>query len=99
MSMAPQDDLPYTSPARKLIRFFLKSRDQWKAKCQRAKATVKRLENRVRFLEKSKDNWKAKTKSLEAANARLKAQVEKLSAPQAAQAEGKKKSRNSPSHP
>ena len=97
--MATQDDLPYTSPPRKLIRFFLKSRDQWKAKCQGAKATVKRLENRVRFLEKSKDNWKAKTKSLEAENARLKAQVEKLSAPQEAQADEKKKSRNSPSQP
>jgi hypothetical protein len=49
------DDLPYTSPPRKLIRFFHKSRDQWKAKCQEAKVVVKRLENRVRFLEKSKD--------------------------------------------
>ena len=97
--MATQDDLPYTSPARKLIRFFLKSRDQWKAKCQSAKATVKRLENRVRFLEKSKDNWKAKTKALEAENARLKAQVEKLSAQQEAQAEVKKKPLNSQFHP
>ena len=97
--MATQDDLPYTSPARKLIRFFHKSRDQWKAKCQSAKATVKRLENRVRFLEKSKDNWKAKTKALEAENARLKAQVEKLSTFQEVQAGVKKKSLNSQSHP
>lgn len=73
--MATPDDLPYTSPARKLIRFFLNSRDQWKAKCQHAKATVKRLENRMRFLEKSKDEWKAKAQALEAENATLKAQV------------------------
>ncbi len=97
--MATQDDLPYTSPARKLIRFFLKSRDQWKAKCQSAKATVKRLENRVRFLEKSKDNWKARTKALEAENARLKSQVQELSAQQEAQAEIKKKSLNFQPHP
>ena len=69
--MAKQDDdLPYTSPPRKLIRFVLKSRDQWKAKCQSAKDGVKRLENRVRFLEKSKDKWKAKARDLEAENAR-----------------------------
>ena len=96
--MATQGDLPYTSPARKLIRFFHKSRDQWKAKCQSAKATVKRLENRVRFLERSKDNWKAKTKALEAENAHLKAQVEKLSAQQESQAEVKKKPINSQFH-
>ena len=63
--MAQENDLPYSSPPRKLLRFFLKSRDQWKAKCQRAKATVKRLENRVRFLEKSKDEWKTRARALE----------------------------------
>jgi len=35
----------YKSPQRKLVRFFEKSRDQWKAKCQTAKFTVKRLQN------------------------------------------------------
>ena len=74
--MAQENDLPYSSPPRKLLRFFLKSRDQWKAKCQRAKATVKRLENRVRFLEKSKDEWKSKARALEKENTRLKGQVQ-----------------------
>lgn len=74
--MASENDLPYTSPPRKLLRFFLKSRDQWKAKCQRAKATVKRLENRVRFLEKSKAQWKSKAQALERENAQLKKQVQ-----------------------
>jgi lipopolysaccharide export system protein LptC len=73
--MSEPSDLPYTSPPRKLIHFFRKSRDQWKAKSQRAKATVKRLENRVRFLEKSKEAWKARAQALEAENARLKAQA------------------------
>ena len=73
--MAEENDLPYSSPPRKLLRFFLKSRDQWKAKCQRAKATVKRLENRVRFLEKSKERWKSKAQALEKENAQLKAQA------------------------
>ena len=74
--MPQANDLPYSSPPRKLLRFFLKSRDQWKAKCQRAKATVKRLENRVRFLEKSKAQWKAKAQALEKENAHLKAQAQ-----------------------
>ena len=73
--MSMPNELPYISPPRKLLRFFLQSRDQWKAKCQRAKATVKRLENRVRFLEKSKDEWKARAQVLEAENAQLKAQA------------------------
>lgn len=87
--MPMPDELPYTSPPRKLIRFFLKSRDQWKAKYQAAKATIKRLENRGRFLEKSKDNWKAKAKALEAENAELKAQLQQRNDNQQAQVEKK----------
>ena len=74
--MTLPDDLPYTSPPRKLLRFFLKSRDQWKAKCQRAKARVKRLENRVRFLEKSKAEWKSRARALAKENAHLKAKAQ-----------------------
>ena len=88
--MTEQDDLPYTSPVRKLLRFFLKSRDQWKAKCQSAKATVKRLENRVRFLEKSKDEWKVRAKAFEAENAHLKKQVAQMNLQQEAEVIKKK---------
>lgn len=76
------EDLPYTSPPRKLIRFFRDSRDKWKTKYQRAKATIKRLENRERFLAKSKDEWKARAKALEAENAALKAQHQQQAEPQ-----------------
>lgn len=44
----------YKSPRRKLVRFFEKSRDQWKTKHHQAKADVKRLTNRIRYLEQSK---------------------------------------------
>ena len=44
----------YKSPRRKLVRFFEKSRDQWKTKHHQAKVDVKRLTNRIRFLEQSK---------------------------------------------
>ena len=76
--MSEETDPRYKSPKHKLIRFFEKSRDQWKAKCQTAKVTVKRLENRVRFLEKSKAHWKARAQALAAENARLKAGVMKI---------------------
>jgi hypothetical protein len=72
--MPEETDLPYKSPMRKLIRFFEKSRDQWKAKCQTAKATVKRLQNRVRYLEQSKAAWKQRAQQLECEVAQLRAQ-------------------------
>jgi len=64
----------YKSPPRKLVRFFEQSRDQWKAKHREAKATVKRLKNRVRFLEKSKAHWKSKAQALERELTQQKAQ-------------------------
>lgn len=64
----------YKSPPRKLLGFFEQSRDQWKAKHREAKATVKRLKNRVRFLEKSKAHWKSKAQELERELAQLQAQ-------------------------
>ena len=64
----------YKSPIRKLVRFFEKSRDQWKAKCLEAKATAKGLKHRIRYLEQSKMEWKTKAKELEKELARMKAQ-------------------------
>jgi len=55
----------YKSPQRKLVKFFEKSRNQWKGKCQEAKSRVKKLNNRIRFLEKSKDQWKRRVKEVE----------------------------------
>ena len=65
MKSATKDKV-YKSPVRKLARFFEKSRDQWKAKCREAKATIKYLKNRVRFLEESRDRWKSRAQELEA---------------------------------
>ena len=64
MKSATKDKV-YKSPVRKLAQFFEKSRDQWKAKCREAKATIKYLKNRVRFLEDSRDRWKSRTQELE----------------------------------
>ncbi len=64
----------YKSPKRKLVKFFEKSRDQWKLKCTDAKAMVKKQRNRIRFLEASKEKWKSKAIELEKELARMKAE-------------------------
>ena len=63
----------YKSPVRKLVHFFEKSRDQWKAKCRAGKAMIKYLKNRVRFLEMSRDRWKRRVKELQREVAQLEA--------------------------
>lgn len=68
----------YKSPQRKLVKFFEKSRDQWKEKSSKAKAKVKQLTNRVRFLENSKEHLKDKIKALEAELAQVKAQSREI---------------------
>jgi hypothetical protein len=68
----------HKSPPRKLARFFETSRDQWKAKHRKSKATGKRLKNRVRFLEKSKEHWKSRVEELEAEVARRHAREQTL---------------------
>ena len=69
----------YKSPKRKLLRFFERSRDQWKIKCKAAKATVKRLNNRVQYLENSKANWKSKAIELEKELAEMKTRESRAS--------------------
>lgn len=46
------------SPRKKLLRFFARSRDGWKAKCLEAKVRCKRLGNQVRAVEKSRQQWR-----------------------------------------
>ena len=68
----------YKSPQRKLVKFFEKSRDGWKAKCREAKRTVKRLKNRIRFLQQSKGEWKNRAQNLECEIQRLNVEKESL---------------------
>jgi hypothetical protein len=72
--MNERDEKIYKSPLRKLVRFFEKSRDQWKAKCLEAKATAKGLKHRIRYLEQSKEEWKTRAKELEKELARIRGQ-------------------------
>ena len=56
----------FRSPTRKLITFFLKSRDNWKAKHHQRKKQLKLMQNRCRSLLKSRDSWRQKAKDAEA---------------------------------
>lgn len=59
------DDKPYKSPTKKLLKFFEKSRNGWKTKCQEAEYKVKLLQNKVRYLEKRNARLKNRVKELE----------------------------------
>jgi len=54
----------YKSPMRKLVAFFEKSRDKWKAKCLSTKYQIKLLTNKIRYLEKSNADLNNKVKEL-----------------------------------
>jgi hypothetical protein len=54
----------YKSPTHKLVKFFERSRDQWKEKAMEAKNKIKLCKNRIKFLETSKAALKAEVKSL-----------------------------------
>ena len=56
----------YSSPPRKLVKFFERSRNQWKAKAGTAKTVLKRLGTRVRRLEQSKADYRRELVAVQA---------------------------------
>ena len=57
--MSVEMDVPeYSTPLRKLMRFFRKSRDGWKQKCLKTKHANKLLKNQVRAVERSRQQWR-----------------------------------------
>jgi len=62
--MSIGDSLSYRSPISKLVRFFRRSRDNWKAKCKVAKRENKSLKTRLAKMKESRDRWKAQARSL-----------------------------------
>jgi hypothetical protein len=50
---------------RKLVRFFQKSRDGWKRKCQEAKGRCKLMGNQVRAVEMSRAEWRSRAEQSE----------------------------------
>jgi hypothetical protein len=71
-----KEEKQYKSPQRKLVKFFEKSRDQWKDKCLDAKTKIRRFSNRIRFLEGSKKKLKNQVKELKAEISRMKSDIQ-----------------------
>jgi hypothetical protein len=57
---AVTEDNGYLSPAYKLLTFFEKSRDRWKAKALGRKQHIRQLEKRMVELKASRQKWKEK---------------------------------------
>ena len=67
-----------TSPPKKLLRFFARSRDGWKAKCLEAKVRCKRLGNQVRAVQRSRQQWRDLAEQRKQRIAQLEREVEEL---------------------
>jgi predicted nucleic acid-binding Zn-ribbon protein len=68
----------YRSPRKKLLRFFVGSRDGWKAKCAEAKEDRKLLANQVRAVEKSRAQWRKLAEAQKRQIAELEREVAEL---------------------
>jgi lipopolysaccharide export system protein LptC len=55
----------YRSPPRKLVKFFERSRDQWKAKSRAAKTARKRLGTRLRRVEERNATYQQQLAALQ----------------------------------
>ena len=66
----------YRSPLKKLVRFFRRSRDGWKRKCQEAKRKLKSFDVRLRVLRQNRDRWKELARQQQAELGRLREELE-----------------------
>jgi chromosome segregation ATPase len=73
--LASKDVNEYKSPVRKLVRFFVGSRDGWKTKYAKAKKKCKRLSNQVRAVEKSREEWRSRAEQRDRRIAELEEEV------------------------
>ena len=65
----------YKSPDYKLLPFFHRSRDGWKAKAEDRNLRIKRLKNRVVALEESRRKWKEKARAYESRIAAMREEI------------------------
>lgn len=68
-------DGTFKSPLRKLVRFFQRSRDQWKKKHHALKKDIKREQNQRRAVERSREYWRAKAARTERRVCELEAEL------------------------
>ncbi len=66
----------FKSPDYKLLPFFHRSRDGWKAKAQERNLRIKRLKNQVAALEESRRKWRERAQASESRIAELEKALE-----------------------
>jgi chromosome segregation ATPase len=76
--MANKDLDELSSPPRKLLPFFKKSRDDWKDKHHEVKDECKLLSNQVRAVEKSREKWRGRAEVAEQRVKELEREIEQL---------------------
>ena len=76
----------FSSPVGKLVRFFERSRDRWKAKQQELKKERKRLLNQTRAVEKSREEWRQRAFTTQQRVRQLELELEALKSRRSASA-------------
>jgi uncharacterized protein YdaU (DUF1376 family) len=69
--VSPDACSSFKSPVRILVRFFRRSRDQWKQKYMDLKSEIKRYKNQAADARRSRDQWKVKVEALAEKTRRL----------------------------
>ena len=70
--------MEYKSPLRKLVRFFEKSRDNWKQKYQQARQEIKSLKNKLYYQQQKQHEQEHRIQALEQENQALQATLVEL---------------------
>lgn len=68
----------FASPVNKLVGFFEKSRNRWKAKYRELKRTCKLMQNQTRAVEKSRESWRARAAAANKRVVELEREIEQL---------------------
>lgn len=68
----------FLSPVKKLVRFFERSRNGWKRKCQESKRRIKRLSNDKLKLKASRNRWKENAQTLQSELRQVQEELEEL---------------------
>ena len=72
------------SPRRILVRFFRRSRDNWKRKYMGLKTEIKRFKNQAADARRSREQWRTQAENSQAEVRRLQAELAELQSREAA---------------
>lgn len=68
----------YRSPQYKLVRFFERSRDNWKRKSHSRKVLIKRLTSRLQKMRSGRDRWRERATALQDELGRVQDELQQL---------------------